>query len=272
MQYELIRIASTFPEKRGAHSQMKPVIGITPSPIVETTASGTHERYAIAASYVNAIIAAGGIPLILPPQDENADALLALVDGLLFSGGADIDPALYGDSDVHPTTYDVHPLRDRFELELINKAIEQDYPTFCICRGIQILNVARGGTLLQHVPDQFETELPHRQQDAGFKSHEYSHVVTANPDSTLARAYRSTEIKVNSYHHQAVKDLAPGLAVSGHAEDGLVESVELPDRTFVLGVQWHPEMMFREHPEHLEPFKQLVEAAISRKLTNATAD
>ena len=250
---------------------MKPVIGITPSPIVETTASGTHERYAIAASYVNAIIAAGGIPLVLPPQDSNADALLAIVDGLLFSGGADIDPAFYGDNDVHPTTYDVHPLRDRFELELITKAIEQDIPTFCICRGIQILNVARGGTLMQHVPDQFETDLSHRQQEAGFKSHESSHLVTANPGSTLARAYGSTEIRVNSYHHQAVKDLAPGLTAGGYAEDGLVESVEIPGRLFVLGVQWHPEMMFHQHPEHLAPFKHLIESALSRNLVHSTA-
>lgn len=270
MQYESIRIALTTATLRGARPDMKPIIGITPSPIQETTASGTHERYAIAASYVNAVIAAGGIPLVLPPQDGNADALLALVDGLLFSGGADIDPTHYGDDDLHPSTYDVHPLRDRFELELINKAIEQDVPTFCICRGIQILNVARGGTLLQHVPDQFETELPHRQQEVGFQSHESSHTVTADPESTLARAYGSTEIKVNSYHHQAVKDLAPGLTAGGHAEDGLVESVELPDRTFVLGVQWHPEMMFHKHPEHLAPFKHLVEAALARKLVTAS--
>lgn len=246
---------------------MKPVIGITPSPIVETSASGTHERYAIAASYVDAVLAAGGVPVVLPPQDDHAEALLGLVDGLLFSGGADLDPAIYGDREVHPKTYDVHPLRDRFELALIREAIARDIPTFCICRGIQLLNVARGGTLYQDVSDQFDAGLPHRQQDAGFLHHESSHAVSAAPNSALARAYRTTTIPVNSYHHQAVKDVAPGLAITGHAEDGLVEAVELPDKAFVVGVQWHPEMMFREHPEHLAPFRSLVEAAAARRLS-----
>ena len=245
---------------------MKPVIGITPSPINDTSSSGTHERYAITSTYVNAVIAAGGIPVVLPPQDGNADALLDLVDGLLFSGGADIDPTYYGDIEVHPSTYDVHPLRDRFELELLAKAIERDYPTFCICRGIQLLNVVCGGTLFQHVPDQYDAAIPHRQQEAGLKSHQPSHTVTAVPGSLLATAYGDDEIKVNSYHHQAVKDLAPSLSRSGQAEDGLVEAVELPDHSFVLGVQWHPEMMFREHPEHLAPFRHLVEAATARRL------
>lgn len=250
---------------------MKPVIGITPSPIKDTTASGTHERYALATGYVNAVIAAGGIPLILPPQDDNVDALLNLVDGLLFSGGADIDPSHYGDSEVHPTTYDIHPLRDRFELALITAAIERDYPTFCICRGVQLLNVAQGGTLFQHVPDQHDPTIPHRQQEAGFESHQPSHTVTASTGSLLASAYESTRIHVNSYHHQAVKDLAGSLRASARAGDGLVEAVELPDRTFVLGVQWHPEMMFHKHPEHLAPFKHLVEAALARRLAESRA-
>ncbi|MCC6793050.1 MAG: gamma-glutamyl-gamma-aminobutyrate hydrolase family protein [Thermomicrobiales bacterium] len=245
---------------------MKPVIGITPSPFVATTGAGELERYAIAACYVKAVLAAGGIPIVLPPQDGNVESILELVDGLLFSGGADIDPAIYGDSDVHPTTYDIHPLRDRFELDLIKRAVEDDIPTFCICRGIQVLNVACGGTLYQHVPDQHTDAIPHRQGETGHRNHESSHTVVAEPGSLLSAAYGATEIPVNSYHHQAVKDVAPGLHASAASPDGLVESVEIPGKRFVLGVQWHPEMMFESDPLHLAPFRQLVEAAAARRL------
>lgn len=207
--------------------------------------------------------------MVLPLQDGNTDALLDLVDGLLFSGGADIDPSYYGDTDLHPDTYDVHPFRDRFELELLTKAIERDFPIFCICRGVQLLNVACGGSLFQHVPDHCDSTIPHRQHAAGYHSHQPSHTVTAAPGSLLAAVYEATEINVNSHHHQAVKDVAHGLRSTATAEDGLVEAVELSERTFVLGVQWHPEMMFHEHPEHLAPFKRLVEAATVRRLSAA---
>jgi putative glutamine amidotransferase len=248
---------------------MKPVIGITPSPVRQTSAAGNLERYAIATCYVNAVLAAGGVPIVLPPQDDNVGAILGLVDGLLFSGGADIDPTRYGDTDVHPKTYDIHPLRDRFEIELIREAIDRDVPLFCICRGIQVLNVACGGSLYQDIPDQFDAAISHRQQEIGLEHHESSHDVTAESDSLLAATYESTAIPVNSYHHQGIKDLAPALRVAGRAEDGLVEAVELPGKRFVLGVQWHPEMMFHEHSDHLAPFKYLVEAASARRLTGA---
>lgn len=249
--------------------EMKPVIGITPSPIISSSGAGELERYAVAACYIDAVIAAGGIPVVLPPQDGSATELLGLVDGLLLSGGADLDPALYGDLEVHPKTYDIHPLRDRFEIELIRAAIARDVPTFCICRGIQVLNVACGGTLYQDVADQVEAAIPHRQQDTGHLNHESSHTVTTEPGSLLASIYGLSEIPANSYHHQAVRDLAPGLAVAGRSEDGLIEAIEMPGRAFVLGVQWHPEMMFEAHPEHLAPFKELVETAAARRLTTA---
>jgi putative glutamine amidotransferase len=245
---------------------MKPIIGITPSPIRQTSAAGDLERYAIATFYVDAVLAAGGVPIVLPPQDDNVDPILGLVDGLLFSGGADIDPTWYGDTDVHPRTYNIHPLRDRFEIELIREAIVRDIPFFCICRGIQVLNVACGGSLYQDVPDQFASPISHRQQEIGLEHHEPSHQVIVESDSLLAASCDAPTISVNSYHHQAIKDLAPGLRVVGRGEDGLVEAVELPGKRFVLGVQWHPEMMFREHAEHFAPFKQLVEAAAARKL------
>ena len=147
---------------------MPPIIGITPSPIRDQQSHGTFDRYALSVNYVNAVIAAGGMPIILPPQDGDVLPLLDLVDGLLFSGGADIDPASTG-MDVHPTTYHVSPLRDRFEMALMRAALERDMPVLCICRGIQLLNVALGGTLIQHIPDHVETELAHRQQELGIQ-------------------------------------------------------------------------------------------------------
>jgi putative glutamine amidotransferase len=248
---------------------MKPVIGITPSPVKQSSAARELERYAIASCYVNAVIAAGGLPIILPPQDDNVDALLEIVDGVLFSGGADLDPSIYGDTEVHPKTYGVDPLRDRFELDLIKTTIERDIPSFCICRGIQVLNVACGGTLYQDVLDQYDGALPHRQQETGHQNHQASHTVSVEPGSLLAHSYEQNSIPVNSYHHQAVRDVAPGLIVSAQSEDGLVEAVEMPGKSFVLGVQWHPEMLFEVHPVHLAPFKQLVAAANARRLSAA---
>ncbi len=250
---------------------MKPVIGITPSPSEDTLAHGSFTRYAIAQPYVEAVLAAGGIPMVLPPQDDHANALLDTIDGLLLSGGGDIEPACFGDGVVHPATYGVHPLRDRFEIDLTATALKRDLPMFCICRGIQVLNVALGGTLMQHVPDQHPNAVPHRQHEAGLKPDDISHPVHAVPRSPLERIYGGAEIGVNSYHHQAIKNVARLLEVAGYGPDGLIEAVAMPSRRFVLGVQWHPELMFQRHPEHLAPFRALVEAALARRLAGITA-
>jgi putative glutamine amidotransferase len=141
----------------------------------------------------------------------------------------------------------------------------------CICRGIQVLNVGLGGTLYQDLPDQFGQRVAHRQQALHIESAEPSHQVEALPDSLLARVYASTTIRTNSFHHQAVKELAPALVAEGRSEDGLVEAVSLPSRSFVLGLQWHPELMFHRHQDHLLPFARLVETALSRSLATARA-
>jgi putative glutamine amidotransferase len=248
---------------------MKPVIGITPSHMREALAHGTFDRHVLSVNYTNAVIAAGGIPIVLPPQDDHADALLDRLDGLLLSGGADIDPAVYGDTEVHPTTYGIHPPRDRFEFALLHGALERDLPILCICRGIQVLNVGLGGTLYQDVADQYGTAIQHRQQEAGIEAAEPGHAVAATAGGLLADVYGAAEVPTNSFHHQAVKDVAPDLRVEGVAEDGLIEAVSLPTRSFVLGVQWHPEMMFERHAEHLAPFARLVEVATVRSLADA---
>ncbi len=245
----------------------KPVIGITPSRSHDTVSSGTFDRYALATTYLDAVQAAGGIPIILPPQPaHHVDAILERIDGLLLSGGADIDPARYGDGTLHPETYGIDPLRDECEIALVHAALASDMPVLCICRGIQVLNVALGGTLYQHVPEQFPSSISHRQQEIGIPSSEPCHAVHAEPGSLLETMYGSRDIQTNSFHHQAINRLADPLCIEGRTADGLIEAVSLPGHAFVFGVQWHPEMMFQCHPEHLRPFAQLVAAATQRVL------
>lgn len=249
---------------------MKPVIGITPSPSRDTFDHGTFERYAISANYTEAIEAAGGIPIVLPPQQSRADDLLALVDGLLLSGGGDIRPSRYGDDSVHPKTYGIHDLRDRLELDLVRLALERDLPLLCICRGIQVLNVALGGTLIQDIADQYGTQTQHRQQENKIPSSEPGHDVHVDEGTLLHQVYGSQTLRCNSFHHQALKDVSPQLRVVGRAPDGIVEAVERPGSTWLLGVQWHPEMMFTAHDEHLRPFQGLVAAASAFATRRAT--
>lgn len=252
---------------------MQPLIGITPSLSHDALAHGTFDRFVLSATYVNAVLAAGGIPLALPPQAGNAAEILDALDGLLFSGGADVEPALFGDTDVHPTTYGISPLRDRFELDLIADARRRDLPVLGICRGIQVLNVAFGGTLIQDIADQHGTAVQHRQHGAGLKDHDVGHDVTLTPGTPVARLYDgSSTIDVNSFHHQAVREVASGLVAAGTAPDGIVEAAFAPDQTFCIGVQWHPEMMFEHHPAQLAPFRGLVAAATAYRLRSQGLD
>ena len=242
----------------------KPVVGITPSPMTIDRPHGSFHTFGIADTYTTAVEAAGGVPIIIPPQNGNTSELAGLIDGLIISGGGDIDPAAYGDPDIHPTTYGIDAGRDALELALAREVIDREIPTLCICRGIQVLNVALNGTLYQDVADQFGQHLEHRQQTGDTPNHEPWHAVTAIAGSLLADVYGDTNIEVNSFHHQGIKDLGDDLIAIGSSPDGLIESVELPDHPWMLGVQWHPEMMWAAHREHLRPFKGLVEAALRR--------
>jgi putative glutamine amidotransferase len=226
---------------------------------------GAFHRYAIANTYTTAIERAGGVPLVIPPQDGNISEILDVLDGLLLSGGGDIRPDRFGDDYVHPTTYGIHDGRDALELALVQVAIRRDMPVLCVCRGIQVLNVALGGTLIQDVADQFSAQLQHRQGELSIPKEDPSHSVAVEPDTLLARVYGASAIEVNSFHHQGLKDVAAELRVSGRAEDGLAEAVEHSSCRWVLGVQWHPEMMYAAHAEHLRPFSALVEAAARRQ-------
>jgi putative glutamine amidotransferase len=205
-------------------------------------------------SYSSAVQAAGAMALLLPPDDVAAERpaeMLDLVDGLLLAGGADLDPAAYG-ARPHPEIGASWPERDRFELALAHAALERGMPLLGICRGMEVLNVACGGTLEQHLPDRLGSER-HRHTSGAFDDHE----VRLAPGSLAARAVGAERTAVKSHHHQGVGELGEELAVSGWAvEDDLVEAIELPGRPYALGVLWHP-----EEDERSRVVGSLVEAA-----------
>ncbi len=252
---------------------MKPVIGITPS-IGEMGERGAIFRMEV--SYVEAVEAAGGIPILLPPSGANPADLIAILDGLIFSGGGDIRPDRYGDRDVHETTYGISDQRDDFEFGLVQAALAANLPTLAICRGIQVLNVALGGSLYQDVSVEGNNPDEHKQAWEIGSWENPRHAVTLKPDSLAAKVLGDTQVRVNSAHHQTLKEIAPGLEVTGRAPDGTVETVEMADKRFVLGVQWHPEKMFPHHAKHAQLFQALVEEATAFKaekvLSPAAAD
>jgi putative glutamine amidotransferase len=190
-------------------------------------------------SYTAAARAAGLRPFILPVLDpEDADAMLDGMAGLILTGGEDVDPARY-DAAAHPALGEVHAARDAFELALVHAARARRLPTLAICRGVQVANVALGGTLVQDLPTEWERPLPH---DAAWGRDERVHRVHVTPGSRLARALGATELPINSLHHQAVKRVADGAAVVARADDGVVEAMEWTrDDWWMVGVQWHPE-------------------------------
>jgi putative glutamine amidotransferase len=250
---------------------MRPLIGITASAQTDVLDHGTFRRYVLSRSYTRAVEAAGGTAIVLAPQLQAIEQLAEMLDGLLLSGGADVDPARYGDNAVHTETYGVDGERDAFELAIFDAMLERNKPVFGICRGIQVLNVALGGTLIQDVPSEHPgaAEIGHRQHERKLADSDVGHSVAATNDH-LFPIFENGNLGVNSFHHQAIRDLSPKLAAVAYSPDGLIEAVAMSDNPAVFGVQWHPELMFERHPEHLKPFSRLVEAATSRKLTIAT--
>jgi len=234
-----------------------PRIGITG---ITRSVSGT-DRTGVNAAYVRSVLRAGGVPLVLSPLlgDKHNAVLLEALDGLVLSGGEDVDPVHYGHAP-HPDLGDVDPRRDAFELAIFRDARARGLPVLAICRGIQLVNVAMGGTLWQDIPSERPQALRHAQA-----SHrdDRTHRVDLTPGSRLAEALGGTTCEVNSFHHQSIRDLAPGLAVTGRAPDGEIEGIEsADDGSWLLAVQWHPEE-FHHHgaaPDH-GLFDALVRAA-----------
>ena len=246
---------------------MRPLIGVTTSEVrlgseVEQTPQGEPPRreMALGLTYLAAIEAAGGLPVVMPPLElEAVEPLLERCDGICLSGGPDLDPAAYG-ARRHPALGPIETELDRFELELAKRADNHGLPILAICRGQQALNVARGGTLHQHLPDRPGVTLEHRQRESG---ETVTHPVEITAGSRLARLMGKRVAKVNSFHHQAVDRLGIGLRAVAWAPDGVIEGIEAPARDFMIGVQWHAETLVQRR-EHAALFKGLVQAAERR--------
>ena len=227
----------------------RPVIGITT--YAETAKWGVWDAPValLPLSYVNAVSRAGGRPLLVPPSEDGIEETLDALDALLFSGGSDLDPTVYG-AEPHPATGGVRPERDRAELALMEAALSRDLPILAVCRGMEVLNVAKGGDLVQHVPDVVGNER-HRHTPGVFADHD----VDLRDGSRLERVL-GDRAPVKSHHHQGVGRIGDGLVEVARADDGIVEGIEDPSRRFALGVLWHP-----EEGEDFALFRELVEEA-----------
>jgi putative glutamine amidotransferase len=255
---------------------MSAVIGVTASlrEDVDAVAQRPLGRFVRAdLDYVEGVVGAGGVPVVFPPVGgaRGAQVLLGGIDGLLLSGGSDLHPSYYGEEAV-PELGVTIPERDAFEMSLVEQALRRGIPIFGICRGMQILNVALGGTLFQDLPSQMDHSvlLGHRQETPKWQP---THEVEVDGGSQVAQIMSTGELKVNSYHHQAVKDLASGLVSVAHAPDGVVEAVEWRDlsQRWLVGVQWHAEAMRDAAPQHRKLFEAHVSAAESHALRRAAA-
>jgi putative glutamine amidotransferase len=223
---------------------MRPLVGVT---LGDGDEPGLHT---MREDYVRSVEQAGGVPVVLPPvRPGDVPALLDRLDGILLSGGVDVDPVLYGQAP-HPKLGRVNRRRDDFELELTREALRRDQPILAICRGHQVLNVAIGGTLVQDIPSLVEGVVAH---DAPGPRRRRSHCVEVTASSRLREILGEGTLFVNSLHHQAVDRIGEGLVVSARSpEDGIVEGLEMPGRRFVVAVQWHPESFWAE-PDSFQP-------------------
>jgi putative glutamine amidotransferase len=239
-----------------------PLIGI----VAHHDTSGSYEGTAIQAqlvSYLLAVASAGGAPVLVPLdlQESAWQAIFERLDGLVLPGGPDVSPACYGQA-AHEKLGRVDEALDRAELTLARWAVAADRPLLAICRGIQVLNVALGGTLYQDIPAQLPEALEHhRFRSRGYSPNDRAHEVQVKPDSRLAAALGASTVTTNSRHHQAIQTPALNLAVVAHTADGLVEGVEIPGARFTVGVQWHPENLVDEDPAMRRLFETFVQAA-----------
>lgn len=243
----------------------RPIIGVSSSEIripehLKQIPKGEppHREICLGIPYLDSVQQVDGVPMIIPPMKQDTiDAILDAVDAVCLSGGPDLDPSTYGQAP-HEMLGPTELATDSYELALAKAADARGMPILAICRGAQVLNVARGGTLNQHIPDAYgESNFQHRQTELG---HHTTHPVVVEPDTLLERTLGGIEVEVNSFHHQSVEKLGSNLRISAHSPDGIVEGIEAIDRDFVLGVQWHAESL-TNHEEHEALFRGLAEAA-----------
>ena len=215
----------------------QPLIGLT----LDAESAGGYAKlpwYAIRENYCDAVVRAGGLPVLLPHEPDRAEDYLDRLDGLIVTGGAfDVDPALFGAKGRHASVI-TKDRRTAFEKAVTERAIARDMPVLGICGGQQLLNVVLGGTLIQHIPDEIEGALAHEQPNPRT---EPGHAVTVTSGTLLHRIVGADELAVNSAHHQAALDVGQGVVVNAVAPDGVIEGIEATGRRFCLGVQWHPE-------------------------------
>ena len=248
----------------GGNFSRRPLIGVTTSevrrsdlarPLAE--ADPARAEMVLGMVYARAVQRAGGMPVVLPPlAPDEVPELAARLEGLCLSGGPDLDPAAYharADDELGP----IEPDLDHWEIALVRQSERRGVPMLGICRGCQVLNVARGGTLHQHLPAVTDGSVDHRQDAPG---NQPTHAVDVAPESLLATLLGATHLDVNSFHHQAADRIGSGLRPVAWSPDGVVEGIEDPDAEFVLGVQWHAETLI-DRPEHCRLFEALVEAA-----------
>jgi len=238
----------------------RPVIGIVSRRIPFVHDQKPYPRYGVATSYCEAVEGAGGVPVVFPLSDDKAvlEVFYGLIDGLLLPGGQDVHPMHYGE-EPHRRIEQVDPLRDVTEIYLTQRALADDVPILAICRGEQLLNVAAGGTLHQDVYAQVGEHCIRHFQD--FTEEWPSHGIQVHEGTKLHEIVGEANVMVNSYHHQAVKELAPGFRVSALASDGVVEGIESLQHSFVVGVQWHPELLYDRHDFNMALFRRHVEQA-----------
>jgi putative glutamine amidotransferase len=232
------------------HTSSAPLIGIT------TYGRDEGNRFTLPGEYVDAVRRAGGIPLLIPAGESRVDQVLATLDGLVLAGGGDLCPTLYGGA-MHETIYMVDSERDSSELEMARTVIQAGFPTLAICRGAQLVNIALGGTLHEHLPDVVGEEIPHRLPPR----EPVEHRVTVDADSRLAAVMGETDVSTASWHHQAIRDVAPSLTVTARAPDGTIEAVEAREHPWLLAVQWHPELTAARDTHQQRLFDALVETA-----------
>lgn len=231
-----------------------PLIGLTTSNGRKT------DNIYIPKTYVAAVKEAGGLPVLIP-AGASPDTVLQLrqtLDGILVIGGADIDPALFGEEKTDRVVLDGRE-RDDFEIALVRTAVDSGWPILGICRGLQVMNVALGGTLYTHIPDQLPGALMHN-RDTVTERDLLAHSVAIQSDSAIAAILGSTNLLVNSLHHQGIRRLAPAFQAAGSSPDGLVEAIEIPEHSFAMAVQWHPECL-TDQPAMRNLFESFVQAA-----------